>query len=234
MRKFRLYFDKDKETTWLNEMAAQGWAMTGFFAGLYTFEACDPGRYSYQVDISDRFGSVSENYRELMSEMDIEIIQSWGYWVLLRKETTEGPFELYTDVDSRIEHYTKIRNMFKVVTIIEMLCLFFVTISASFSEEPLIWILVIILSVVVFVFTTVTMRTGDTVRKLKERKTGIEEPRSRYSPVLAIGLVLNAVRVLALEHLPDVAANLIGVLAIVLMLVGIGQTVAGNSHKGEA
>lgn len=27
MIKFRLYFDKDAETIWLNELAAKGWAM---------------------------------------------------------------------------------------------------------------------------------------------------------------------------------------------------------------
>ena len=33
MIRFRLYFDKDAETKWLNEMAEQGWAMKHFFAG---------------------------------------------------------------------------------------------------------------------------------------------------------------------------------------------------------
>ena len=33
MIRFRLYYDKDKETEWLNEMAADGWALKSFFAG---------------------------------------------------------------------------------------------------------------------------------------------------------------------------------------------------------
>lgn len=49
MIKFKLYFDKDAETKWLNQMAAEGWAMTGFFAGFYTFEKCEKGKYIYQV-----------------------------------------------------------------------------------------------------------------------------------------------------------------------------------------
>lgn len=28
MKEFRLYFDKDKETEWLNDMAAKGYALT--------------------------------------------------------------------------------------------------------------------------------------------------------------------------------------------------------------
>ena len=31
MTRFRISFDKDAETVWLNDMAAQGYAMTGFF-----------------------------------------------------------------------------------------------------------------------------------------------------------------------------------------------------------
>lgn len=223
MRKFRLYFDKDKEISWLNEMAAQGWAMTGFFAGMFTFDECEPGAYLYQVDFSNRFGSVSEDYRELMKEMDIEIIQCWGYWIILRKKAEEGPFELYTDVDSQIEHYTKIRKLFKAVTIVELLCLFFVTASASMSHDTVSWITVVIMSVVVMAFVSITVRTGDTIRMLKERKTGVEEPRQTASPVLLVGLLINAVRMVILDRIPDLPANLLGILAIVLMLTGIAQ-----------
>ena len=53
MIRFRLYFDKDKETAWLNEMSRRGWAMNGFFAGFYRFEKCDPGEYIYQIDFGD-------------------------------------------------------------------------------------------------------------------------------------------------------------------------------------
>lgn len=227
MRRFRLYFDKDKEIAWLNEMAAQGWAMTGFFAGVYTFEKCEPGQYVYQVDFGDHFGHVSENYRELMKDMNIEILQCWGYWILLRKEAAAGAFELYTDVDSQIEHYKKILRMFKAVTILEMLCLFMVTACASMENDAISWIPVIIfMSVIVMAFISITVRTKDTIRRLKERKTGIEEPRQRVSPILAAGLLLNAIRLLALDNLPDLPANLLGILAIVLMLTGIAQTAA--------
>lgn len=66
MTKFRLYFDKDKETAWLNEMAKKGYAMTGFFAGFYQFEACEPGEYIYQIDFSSKMFSVSDDYREFI------------------------------------------------------------------------------------------------------------------------------------------------------------------------
>lgn len=54
-----------------------------------------------------------------MSDADIEIVQTWGFWIFLRKLTSKGEFELYSDVDSQIEHYQKIKKMFKIVTIEE-------------------------------------------------------------------------------------------------------------------
>lgn len=54
MIRFRLYYNKDTETEWLNKMAADGWALTGFFVGFYRFEACEKGEYTYQVDLGDQ------------------------------------------------------------------------------------------------------------------------------------------------------------------------------------
>ena len=223
MRQVKLYFDKDKETAWLNEMSGKGWAMTGFFAGLYSFEPCEPGKYVYQVDFSDKFMSVSENYRELMKEMDIEILQNWGYWVILRKEASGEPFELYTDVDSQIEHYSKILKVFKVVTILEMLCLFLVAMSTSFGRDIVAWLSVLFISVVVFAFSSITLRTKERIRRLKEVKTGIEEDRGKMSMVLMTGLLLNLVRMSMGDKLPDPIAILLSICAIILMLAGIMQ-----------
>ena len=169
MIKFKLYFDKDKETQWLNEMSQKGWAMTGFFAGFYRFEQCENGKYTYQIDFGNEFFSVSDDYREFMSDSDIEIIQSWGFWVFLRKLSSEGEFQLYTDVDSQIEHYKKIRNMFKAVTVIELICLFIELFSASMTNSPLLWSFVFLILAIIIAFFNITNRTNDIIHELTER-----------------------------------------------------------------
>ena len=78
MTKFRLYYDKDKETTWINDMAAQGYALTGYCMGFYKFEECEPGKYTYQIDFGDKMFAVDDNYREFMAENNIEIVSLWG------------------------------------------------------------------------------------------------------------------------------------------------------------
>lgn len=225
MIKFKLYFDKDKETQWLNEMSQKGWAMTGFFAGFYRFEPCEKGKYSYQIDFENEFFSVSDDYREFMSDSDIEIIQSWGFWVFLRKLSSEGEFQLYTDVDSQIEHYKKIRNMFKAVTVIELICLFIELFSASMTNSPLLWSFVFLILAIIIAFFNITNRTNDIIHELTERKTGIEEPRSRsISIFLIIGLLLNSCVLMMKDSIPSYIVCPIQILVIALMLIGVYQT----------
>lgn len=85
MIKFRIYLDKEAEEKWLNQMAADGWAMESFFGGIYQFSACEKGAYTYRVDFGDKLFSISEDYRELMQDAGIQIVQTWGYWVILRR-----------------------------------------------------------------------------------------------------------------------------------------------------
>lgn len=225
MIRFKLYFDKDKETRWLNDMADQGWAMNGFFAGFYRFEPCEKGKYSYQIDFGNEFFSVSNDYREFMSDSDIEIIQSWGFWVFLRKLSSEGEFQLYTDVDSQIEHYKKIRNMFKAVTVIELICLFIELFSASMTKSPLLWSFVFLILAIIIAFFNITNRTNDIIHELTERKTGIEEPRSRsISIFLIIGLLLNSCVLMMKDSIPSYIVCPLQLIVIALMLVGVYQT----------
>ena len=225
MIRFKLYFDKDKETRWLNDMSDQGWAMNGFFAGFYRFEPCEKGKYTYQIDFGNEFFSVSDDYREFMSDSDIEIIQSWGFWVFLRKLSSEGEFQLYTDVDSQIEHYKKIRNMFKAVTVIELICLFIELFSASMTNSPLLWSFVFLILAIIIAFFNITNRTNDIIHELTERKTGIEEPRSRsISIFLIIGLLLNSCVLMMKDSIPSYIVCPLQLIVIVLMLVGVYQT----------
>ena len=225
MIKFKLYFDKDKETQWLNEMSQKGWAMTGFFAGFYRFEPCEKGKYTYQIDFGNEFFSVSDDYREFMSDSDIEIIQSWGFWVFLRKLSSEGEFQLYTDVDSQIEHYKKIRNMFKAVTVLELICLFIELFSASMTNSPLLWSFVFLILAIIIAFFNITNRTNDIIHELTERKTGIEEPRSKSISIFLItGLLLNSYVLMMKDSIPSYIVCPIQILVIALMLIGVYQT----------
>lgn len=233
MIKFKVYFDKDKETAWLNDMAAQGYAMTGYFPCFYSFEKCEPGKYTYQIDFGDKMFSVDDNYRDFMAENNVEIVCLWGYWIILRKLATDGEFELYTDVDSSIEHYTKILKMFKVVTIIELICFMVEVLGAMHGVAIGFWGMLII-GAIVIVCMRATISTKRKIAELKERKgevvTGLAAGKT--SPALLAGLLFNACA-LALKNsatISDPIITGIQIVAIVLMLVGIYQS--RNVFKG--
>lgn len=226
MIKFRLYYDKDKETEWINKLAAEGLAMTGFFAGFYTFENCEPGKYTYQIDFGEKLFAVTNSYREFMADNNIEIVQTWGYWIILRKLTSDGEFKLYTDVDSSIEHYTKIRTMFKVVTIIELIC-FLVECFVAVAGNNWAFFFAVLFGIFILVLLRAVVNTNHIINELKERKgEAVSECNGKPSPILACGLLLNccASAMTISESVSPYIKTGLQIFAIVVMLVGLYQS----------
>lgn len=226
MTKFRLYLDKDKETKWINEMAAKGYAMTGFFAGFYHFEKCEPGEYIYQIDFGDKMFNVTNDYREFMAEQGVEIVCLWGCWIILRKRAADGEFTLYTDVDSSIEHYTKILKMLKGVTICELL-LFMVEVLCAMHGENVGLLFALIIGILVIALMRATLSTKRCINELKERKgeaeTGLAS--GKVSPILGAGLLMNLCGVALRDStVSPTLVMIVQIIAIILMLIGLYQS----------
>ncbi|WP_019850355.1 DUF2812 domain-containing protein [Desulfitobacterium sp. PCE1] len=132
MLKFKLYYDKDAEEDWLKKMCLKGWALKKFFLGFYTFEKCDPGEYNYQIDLLDSWNGEKDDYAAFMEDTGVKVIAQWWRWVYLQKRASDGPFEMYTDVESKIAHYSRIKNFFKAVLVIEVMC-FFIELMAAIN-----------------------------------------------------------------------------------------------------
>lgn len=231
MRKFKLYLDKDAETVWLNEMAAEGWAMKSFFAGLYNFEKCEKGEYTYQVDFGNKFFAVSDDYREFMEDAGVEIVQPWGFWVILRKRASEGEFTLYTDVDSSIEHYSKILRMFKAAAVVELLCLFVEIYGAVIGSR---WGLVFafVIGAMLLALLNMVVKTRNIIAEFKERRDGVpdEKCNRQISPLLAAGMLLNGCALAVSESISGHLKMTLQIAAIILMLAGLYYTCLKKRH----
>lgn len=115
MIKFRLYFDKDKEEAFLNKMVSKGYAMRRGLLGIYCFDKCDIGEYTYRIELMKFKKSEQEkDYKEMIIETGVEPVQSNKPWIYFRKK---GEFQLYTDNESKIEHYSRIKKNFINLTI---------------------------------------------------------------------------------------------------------------------
>lgn len=223
--KFRLYFNKDRETAWLNEMVRRGYAMEGFFAGFYHFDRCSPGEYIYQIDITKGFFRVPSDYREFMWEAGIEIICLWGPWVILRKRAAEGSFELYTDVESTIGHYERIRSLFKVAAVLEITCLM-MEILACLQGVPGAGVLASVIGAIVVAFIREVVRLNELLAELKSRlgEEGYFGRQRRPSRFLAAGMLANAVAFMIDNPAWQFQKHCLVLMAVFLIGVGVVRT----------
>lgn len=100
----------DKEEKWLNEMSEKGLQLTDVKAIRYKFDEGKPDEYTYRIEMLDELPSSkrSRDYIRFLEETGVEMIGCYIRWVYLRKKKTEGDFDLFSDLDSRINHLTKI------------------------------------------------------------------------------------------------------------------------------
>ena len=91
LHRWKLYFDKDLEESWLNQLAQQGWGMSSFCLGRYTFEPIEPGEYIYRVDLLPSDEEKKQEYFSLLREMGVEVVQQWGFWFFCRRRVARAP-----------------------------------------------------------------------------------------------------------------------------------------------
>ena len=111
LRKWFWVWDFEKEERWLNEMAEAGWALVGVGWCRYEFERCEPGAYTVRLEMR----GPDEEYIAFMQETGAEYIGRVFQWIYFRKRAEDGPFDLFSDVDSRIAHLERIgKSLFAI------------------------------------------------------------------------------------------------------------------------
>ena len=115
--KWKLYMDYEKEEAWLNSMSEKGFAFTDYFLFRYVFEDSEPGEYIYRIELLDNTPGHPESrkYLNFMEENGVEHISSWIRWVYFRKKAADGPFDIYSDIDSKVAHYRRISFLWLVI-----------------------------------------------------------------------------------------------------------------------
>ena len=167
MLKFKLYYDKDEEEDWLRKMSLNGWAFKKFFLGFYTFEPCEPGEYNYQIDLLDSWKGDKDDYASFMKNAGIEVIGQWWRWVYLQKKAADGPFEMYTDVESKIAQYSKIENFFKVFLAIEIICFFMELVGTISTGSYIYGIFTVVLGVISFAILKIVLKCKRKIQQFK-------------------------------------------------------------------
>jgi len=110
VRKWFWVWDFDEEEQWLNEMAAKGLALVDVGYCRYDFEECVPGEYQVRLELLENQlqHAESRQYIRFLEETGVEQVGNYFRWVYFRKKTADGPFDLYSDLASRIRHLKRI------------------------------------------------------------------------------------------------------------------------------
>ena len=91
----KAYYNYEKEENWLNEMSAKGLLLTDYSWCRYVF-------------------TESQKYIRFMEENGVEYVSSYMRWVYFRKKASDGDFNIYSDIDSKLKLYRRI-NLFWTV-----------------------------------------------------------------------------------------------------------------------
>lgn len=107
IRKWIWAWDFDKEEDWLNEMAMSGWALCRVGFCSYEFERCEPGEYIVRLQFSDDDAGFTAFMEDIGAEHIGRIIK-WHYY---RRKSCMGPFDMFSDIDSKIAHLDRIGKL---------------------------------------------------------------------------------------------------------------------------
>ena len=132
IRKWFWFWEFEKEEQWLNEMAQKGLKLCkiyyGLFCNSYIFENCLPNEYTYRKQFIKNKINHPENlqYFSFLKETGVEVIEyrddGKNVWVYFCKKTSDGPLELYSDIDSKISHYNRVIKRLNFSLCMEAFC----------------------------------------------------------------------------------------------------------------
>ncbi len=100
----------EKEEKWLNEMSAKGLQLIDVGFCRYVFKEGTPGEYVYRLELLENLPSSPQSvaYIRFMNEVGVEQVGSFLRWVYFRKKAMDAPFDLYSDVNSKVKHFKRI------------------------------------------------------------------------------------------------------------------------------
>lgn len=161
----------EKEEKWLNEMSAKGLQLVGTGFCRYTFDEGPRGEYQYRLELLEKppHHYQSASYLQFLEETGVEHIGSLFRWVYLRKKASEGPFKLFSDIDSRITH---VKRIFTLLVCLLPLQISSLTINISNAARGITasYILVGVLGLITLLLGYGCARLGIELQRLKKER----------------------------------------------------------------
>lgn len=147
-------WESEKEEHWLNEMSAKGLALVDYTWCRYAFEECEPGEYSYKIQLLEHRPNhpESEQYIRFIEETGAEQVAQYLNWVYFRKKTAEGSFEIFSDVESKLKQCILIKKFLMPIGWLNFLVAVINFINLGFNAPGFSWLPFLNLLCALFIF----------------------------------------------------------------------------------
>jgi hypothetical protein len=176
----KAYSDFLKEERWLNEMAARGLMLTDYSWCRYVFAEGNPGEYTYRIELLENRPTHPESvaYIRFLEENGVECVATYMRWIYLRKKSSDGPFDIYSDIVGKIQHFQRVNALWTVLMCMEfgaLLCnllvvlAFVLSADAPFPTANAVCVAILI-PVEILLFRLVWL-IRKMIRRLKQEKT---------------------------------------------------------------
>jgi hypothetical protein len=112
MKKFKMFFDIEKEEKWLNEQLQKGYRCTNISGlGVYTFERNDK-RYVMRLDYQDYLSKKKfKEYKGIYEDFGWNYINgSWLGGIRYWQKEDDNQNEIFSDRQSRKYYYKRLKN----------------------------------------------------------------------------------------------------------------------------
>lgn len=128
----KTFLDIQKEEEWLNEQGQNGQMLIGYHGGEYVFEDISPLKYQYKIDLPSYTGSKKKEYLDFLEQTGITVVAEYGGRVYLRKNTADGPLDMYSEkkeiekqMSKRYSHFFGIaisQFVLGIIMLVQTLC----------------------------------------------------------------------------------------------------------------
>ena len=136
-------WDFEREEQWLNTMAHTGWLLDSVGFCTYRFIPCPAEEYTVRMEMH----AWDEDYLRFMEETGAEYLGRMATWIYFRKKTSDGVFDLFSDMDSRIGHLNRIGKLLAAVGVANLLIGLANTLSSAWNLG---WINLLVATVLMY------------------------------------------------------------------------------------
>lgn len=124
-------WDYLSEEEWLNSMAQQGYTLVKVKWINYWFSKTEPGEYIIRLE----YHQPDQDYISFMEDLGAEYISGYMEWNYYRRKSALGPFEMFSDLDSKITHCKRIEKTLLIFLILEIWGSFFNALVSSLLKS---------------------------------------------------------------------------------------------------